>query len=107
MPFVTDKVADRPIILTSTTLTQREYGACLTKLKERLGLRGNQDLYVLINVTMSPWPTTTDLLTKMTGEFQDVVDKLVDVRHMPPRLLNQQSCPGYGIRTNKYLVLPV
>ncbi|KAF8427943.1 pyridoxal phosphate-dependent transferase [Tirmania nivea] len=72
-----DKVADRPIIITSTTLSQGSYGACLTKFKERLGLKGDQDLYVLINVTMSPWPTTSNFLRNMAGDFMDVAGKLV------------------------------
>ncbi|THV00047.1 PLP-dependent transferase [Dendrothele bispora CBS 962.96] len=57
-----------PFYLTSTTFSQREYGECATRLKERLGLDASdsKDLFVLRNVVMSPWSTTVG----RTGEVE-------------------------------------
>lgn len=53
--LVSDEINDRLIFLISTNLKQSEYGGCLTNFKNRLGLKGDQDLVVLVNVTMSPY----------------------------------------------------
>lgn len=63
-----------PLIITSTSLAQSQYQDCLTHFKNRLGLKGNQDLYVLINVTMSPWPTTGDFLGTLADKFREVAE---------------------------------
>ncbi|RIB26875.1 pyridoxal phosphate-dependent transferase [Gigaspora rosea] len=52
-----DTNQDKPLVLTSTQFNQENYKHCLTNFKNRLGLKGDQDLYVLINVVMSPWVT--------------------------------------------------
>src|SRR4051794_21882860 len=59
-----------PLLLTSTSLAQSQYQDCLTNFKNRLGLKGDQDLYVLINVTMSPWPTTGNFLGTLADKFK-------------------------------------
>lgn len=65
--------------LTSSVFGEKTYGKCLETYKKRLQLvdpgtgepvRG--DLRALVNVTMSPWPTDTDLLKKMIDSFMDV-----------------------------------
>ncbi|KAF8892114.1 pyridoxal phosphate-dependent transferase [Infundibulicybe gibba] len=74
-----DNVQERPLILTSTTLKQKEYGGCLTNFKERLGLKkDDKDLFVLVNVTMSPWSTTNDFLKTVANEFEKVANKEVE-----------------------------
>ncbi|KAL0947752.1 hypothetical protein HGRIS_013830 [Hohenbuehelia grisea] len=70
---VNDKAQDKPLILTSTVLADSKYGACLATLKERLGLKGPQDLYTLVNVVMSPWPTADDLTRSIALSLEAVI----------------------------------
>ena len=49
-----DTNKDKFLILTSTQFKQKYYGNCLINFKNRFGLKGNQNLYVLINIVMSP-----------------------------------------------------
>ncbi|GBB93074.1 hypothetical protein RclHR1_02100023 [Rhizophagus clarus] len=65
------------LILTSTQLKQENYGDCLKNFKNRLGLKGNQDLYVLINVVMSPWATEFELLNELTEKFKSKLQDFV------------------------------
>ncbi|KAF8877174.1 pyridoxal-dependent decarboxylase domain protein [Infundibulicybe gibba] len=75
-----DKVRECPLILTSTTLKQKEYGECLSKFKERLGLKkDDKDLFVLVNVTMSPWSTKNDFLQTLADGFKNVANEEVRV----------------------------
>lgn len=69
--------------LTSSVLSQTDYGKCLTTFKTRLGLAGDQDLYVLVNVTMSPWATTDSqaILNDMVAKFQAIALKEAQVCH--------------------------
>ncbi|CAG8544963.1 22226_t:CDS:2 [Gigaspora margarita] len=69
----------KPLILTSTMLRQSAYGNCLTNFKNRLGLKGDQDLYVLINVVMSPWPTEFDFITTLTKTFKENLKELAEL----------------------------
>ncbi|KAH8099816.1 pyridoxal phosphate-dependent transferase [Cristinia sonorae] len=62
-----------PLILTSTVLSQQAYGDCLTTLKNRLGLKGDQDLYTLVNVVMSPWPTANGMTDEVAQSLQDTI----------------------------------
>ena len=64
-----------PILLTSTSLAQSAYQDCLHHFKKRLGLKGDQDLYVLINVTMSPWPTTGDFIGALANDFRAAAEE--------------------------------
>ena len=64
-----------PLLLTSTSPAQLQYGDCLTHFKNRLDLEGDQDLYVLINVTMSPWPTDGDFLGELAKEFKKAAEE--------------------------------
>ncbi|KAJ8515142.1 hypothetical protein ONZ45_g7400 [Pleurotus djamor] len=73
------KVSDRPLILTSTSLPQANYSEALGLFKSRLGLRGLQDLYTLVNVVMSPWPTTKDLTSTIAADLQKVIQEEVNV----------------------------
>ncbi|KAG8527293.1 uncharacterized protein KY384_008037 [Bacidia gigantensis] len=68
-------ISNVPLLLTSTSLAQSQYKDCLTHFKNRLGLEGEQDLYILINVTMSPWPTTGDFLGELADKFKDVAQQ--------------------------------
>ena len=91
---VQDKIDDKPIILTSTSLSQKDYKGCLTHFKKRLGLVGDQDLFILVNVTMSPWPTANNFIGKLAQEFQDIakeeVAKVQSSSHNPLDLAHIQ-----------------
>jgi hypothetical protein len=74
-----DTNLDKPLILTSTQFKQKDYKHCLTNFKNRLGLKGDQDLYVLINVVMSPWVTEFEFLRKLTATFKETLQDIVEV----------------------------
>jgi hypothetical protein len=74
---VTDIVPDKPLILTSTQFTQDSYKTCLTNFKSRLSLEGAQDLYVLVNVVMSPFPTEGNFTRKIADSLQKVIKEEV------------------------------
>lgn len=67
--------------LTSTVLSQGDYGPCLDRFKSRMGLSGPQDLYVLVNVTMSPWATTQaqKIMNDMVASFKKIAEEEVQV----------------------------
>jgi hypothetical protein len=77
---VTDPIEERKMFLTSTTLSQKSYGDCLTKFKKRLGVVGDDDLFVLVNVTMSPWPTVDGFINDITDEFKAMAIEETKVR---------------------------
>ncbi|KAJ4463690.1 pyridoxal phosphate-dependent transferase [Lentinula lateritia] len=74
---ITDANTDKkpPLILTSTVLSQKSYSECLLKFKDRLGLKGSQDLYTLVNVVMSPWPTASGLTAEIAQSLQETIVK--------------------------------
>jgi hypothetical protein len=74
---VTDNVPDKPLVLTSTQFTQDSYKTCLTNFKTRLGLVGAQDLYVLVNVVMSPFPTEGNFTREIADSLQKVIEEEV------------------------------
>ncbi|KAK1148911.1 hypothetical protein N8T08_007583 [Aspergillus melleus] len=60
-----------PLFLTSTQMSQDSYGPSLDQFKRRLGLKGDGDLYVLINVTMSPWPSAYNFVQQLAEKFKE------------------------------------
>lgn len=74
---VTDSVPDTPLILTSTQFTQDSYKTCLTNFKSRLSLAGAQDLYVLVNVVMSPFPTEGNFTREIAKALKKVIEEEV------------------------------
>lgn len=69
-----------PVFLTSTKFEPGLYGECAKKFMDRLGLdRSEEDLFVLRNVVMSPWPTQHDFIGMLMKEFENVVNAEVDV----------------------------
>jgi hypothetical protein len=74
-----DDINTRPLILTSTQLQQSTYTTCLDKFKERLCLVGNQDLYTLINVVSSPFPTEANFTAQIAGALQKVIEEEVQI----------------------------
>lgn len=83
-----DVVKERPLFLTSSEFGEKPYGKCLETFKLRLGLkttdnegkekaaRGN--LRFLVNVTMSPWPTSPDFMSDMVEDFREVAERGVE-----------------------------
>jgi len=76
---MTEKLEDKKVIIMSSVLLQREYGACLTKFKERLGLQGPEDLYVLVNVSMSPFTSHSNFDKVLADAFREVAEEEVEV----------------------------
>ncbi|CAG8622331.1 11681_t:CDS:2 [Ambispora leptoticha] len=68
---------DKPLTLSSTMFKQSDYGDCPTNFKNRLGLKGDQDLYVINNVDMTPWSTELNFITKLTKAFKEALEELV------------------------------
>ncbi|EIN06879.1 PLP-dependent transferase [Punctularia strigosozonata HHB-11173 SS5] len=61
---------DVPLFLSSTVFGQEEYGQCARHFQKRLGLEteSKQDLYVLRNVVMSPFPTGGDFVDRVIAD---------------------------------------
>ncbi|KAI3612291.1 pyridoxal-dependent decarboxylase domain protein [Moniliophthora roreri] len=69
---------ETPFYITSTTFKQAEYGKCATILKERLGLKGDQDVLVLRNVVMSPFSTDGQFIQNLVDIFTKVLEEEVE-----------------------------
>ncbi|KAF3760257.1 hypothetical protein M406DRAFT_85607 [Cryphonectria parasitica EP155] len=73
-----DNPTEIPLYLTSTEFYPDLYGNCLKTFKERLGLvDGPQELFVLRNVVMSPFPTEKDFIGHLAGIFKEVAQEAV------------------------------
>lgn len=72
-----------PIILTSTKFSSEDYGLCMEKFVERLGIpkaaQPHQSLFVLRNVVMSPFPTYKEFIDVLMKDFQKVIREEVKV----------------------------
>lgn len=67
-----------PLYLTSTQFEPELYGECAQHFMDRLYLtRAQQDLYVLRNVVMSPFPTEKNFISSLMNYFQDVINEEV------------------------------
>ena len=76
----TDKPTELPLVLTSTQFEHESYGDCAIHFQKRLGLEPSlQDLMVLRNVVMSPFPTERGFISKLTKIFRDTVETNVEV----------------------------
>jgi hypothetical protein len=77
---MTEKLESRKAIIMSSELSQKGYGACLSKFKERLGLRGQEDLVILVNVSMSPFTSPSNFEHVLADAFREVAEEEVEVR---------------------------
>lgn len=69
-----------PMYLTSTKFEPKLYGRCAQNFMERLGIQAcDQDLFVLRNVVMSPWPTQRDFISELMKGFEAVVKEEVEI----------------------------
>ncbi|KAE8392515.1 pyridoxal-dependent decarboxylase conserved domain protein [Aspergillus alliaceus] len=74
-----DNPVDIKFYLTSTEFKHDEYGACAQNFMRRLGIdRSKENLMVLRNVVMSPFPTRNGFLQKLMDIFKQVVNDVVD-----------------------------
>ncbi|QRV81992.1 Pyridoxal-dependent decarboxylase conserved domain [Ceratobasidium sp. AG-Ba] len=69
---IEDNIYDKPLFIMSTKMEQKTYRGCADNLKKRLGLKGDQDLDILVNCIMSPFPTATNFTKSIADEFQKV-----------------------------------
>ena len=69
-----------PLYLTSTQFTPELYGKCALHFMKRLHLvPAPQDLWVLRNVVMSPFPTERNFIGQLMSYFQDIIkDEVVN-----------------------------
>lgn len=71
-----DDRTKKPLFLTSTRLSQARYGSCLTGFKGRLQLNaGPEDLYILVNSVMSPFPTAVGLMASIVQSLQQTIEE--------------------------------
>ncbi|CAH0051282.1 unnamed protein product [Clonostachys solani] len=69
-----------PLYLTSTSFSDQLYGNCKKNFMRRLGLQdSHQDLMVLRNVVMSPFPSDGNFLGKLAQIFRETVEKETEV----------------------------
>ncbi|KAH9946461.1 pyridoxal-dependent decarboxylase domain protein [Amylocystis lapponica] len=75
---VSDNIQNKPLIIMATSLAQNEYGDCLTRFKERMGLDpdNGEDLYTLCNVYMSPFATVHNFISELASAFKDVAQDI-------------------------------
>ncbi|KAF2971517.1 hypothetical protein GQX73_g2076 [Xylaria multiplex] len=70
----TDDPTKIPLYLTSTEFSDALYGECKSNFVKRLGLeKSTQDLMVLRNVVMSPFPTDGNFTNNLAKIFYDTV----------------------------------
>lgn len=63
-----------PLFLTSTQFEPALYGQCAQNFMQRLGLNAcAQDLWVVRNVVMSPFPTDQDFICKIMEKLEEVI----------------------------------
>lgn len=73
-----------PLYLTSTEFSDELYGKCKANFVRRLGLeKSTQDLMVLRNVVMSPFPTDGNFINQLADIFYQTVAKETEVRFLP------------------------
>ena len=75
---MSEKLDDQKVIIMSSKLSQEAYGTCLTKFKRRMGLDGQEDLFVLVNVSMSPF--AANFTHVLADAFHEAAEEEVKVR---------------------------
>lgn len=76
---MSERLESRKAIIMTSKLSQMGYGSCLTKFKERLGLRGQEDLVILANVSMSPFTSPSNFEQVLADVFRKVAEEEVEV----------------------------
>ncbi|KAF4156924.1 hypothetical protein CNMCM6069_006220 [Aspergillus lentulus] len=74
------KPAEIPLFLTSTKFEPKLYGKCARRFMNRLGVRPcEEDMFVIRNVVMSPFPTQGNFIGQLMEEFEKVIEEKVQV----------------------------
>jgi hypothetical protein len=98
-----------PVFLTSTKFEPKLYGNCAKTFMKRLGLSiVEEDLFVLRNVVMSPFPTKHYFIGKLWDEFEKEVNEQVDqvrIRNDPSAHKAQFLLQGTEPTEKTFLVL--
>jgi len=76
---MSEKLESKKAIVMASKLSQKGYGACLTKFKERLGLRGQEDLFILTSASMSPFISPSNFEQVLADAFREVAEEEVEV----------------------------
>lgn len=67
-----------PVYLTSTKFEQELYGDCAKNYMKRMGLReSDEDLFVIRNVVMSPFPTQNYFIGNIMDALEDIIEQEV------------------------------
>ncbi|KAH7345481.1 pyridoxal phosphate-dependent transferase [Rhizoctonia solani] len=69
---VEDNIYDKPMFIQSSQMDQKVYGVCADLFKSRLGVSGEQDLDILVNCVMSPFPTVANFTKSVTDAFKRI-----------------------------------
>lgn len=76
----TDDPTKIPLYLTSTEFSDELYGNCKKHYMKRLGLKDStQDLMVLRNVVMSPFPTDGNFISRLADIFRTTVERETEI----------------------------
>jgi len=76
----TDDPTKIPLYLTSTEFSKKGYGECKAHFQKRLGLApSSEDLMVLRNVVMSPFPTDGNFTNELARILKDVIIEETEV----------------------------
>ncbi|KAJ5553355.1 PLP-dependent transferase [Penicillium frequentans] len=98
-----------PIFLTSTKFEPQQYENCAMTFMKRLGLtKVRQDLFVLRNVVMSPFPTKHYFIGELWDEFEKVINEEVEevrIRNDPSAHKAQFLLQGTEETGKTFLVL--
>lgn len=79
-----------PVYLTSTKFEQELYGDCAKNYMKRMGLReSGEDLFVIRNVVMSPFPTQNSFIDNIMDSMEDVIEQEVRITRERNRIGNQ------------------
>ncbi|PSS37347.1 hypothetical protein PHLCEN_2v824 [Hermanssonia centrifuga] len=84
---VDEKVADRDVWVMSTSLSQAKFGECLSNFKRRLGVEGDEDLFVLVNVSMSPFPTEANFIGRLAESFKQTAKSFIKSSSLPRNII--------------------
>ncbi|KAF7179940.1 hypothetical protein CNMCM7691_008992 [Aspergillus felis] len=72
--------AEIPLFLTSTKFEPKLYGKCVRRFMNRLGVKPcEEDMFVIRNVVMSPFPTQGDFVGRLMKDFEKVIIEKVQV----------------------------
>ncbi|THH28150.1 hypothetical protein EUX98_g6038 [Antrodiella citrinella] len=82
-----DKAVERDVWVMSTVLKQSYLGDALTHYKRRLSLEGDDDLFVLVNVSMSPFPTETKFISSLAEAFKQTANEVIHQSCIPRNIV--------------------